>query len=133
MFNNYVNMLEKAAINGVITAAASGVTTGFQWRVPMPFTNKAMPLFVFCAGAGLVSSLVSDGVHYLAKQEIKIDKKGADESSLYLGAIAGAVTYWGIVGVTNYYLQQDIGTTTLLLTGAVAEVSSSIAYNFIKN
>ena len=132
MINNYLNILEKSAINGVITGLASGVTTGLKYKVPMPFTNRVMPLYVFCAGAGIVASIVSDAVHYVVKNEINISKKGADENSLYLGAIAGAVAYWGIVGIANRYLQQDMGSTTLLLTGAVAEVSSSIGYNFIK-
>ena len=132
ILNSYATILEKAAMTGVITGATSGVTTGFRFNVPMPFTNRVMPLWLFCACAGVISSTVNDGIHYLVKQEVHISKKGKDEASLYLGAVAGAVTYWALVGVANKYLQRDIGSATLLLTGAFAEVSSSIGYNMLK-
>ena len=127
---DYMNVLEKAAITGVFTGLASTITTGSYFNVP--FFGMSCPLYVFTAVAGAVSSVANDGIHYLIKKEIPINKKAQDEASLYLGAIIGAGAYYGVVSIFNQYLTRDIGTYTLLLTGAAAEVAGSLTYNMIK-
>ena len=127
---NYVDVLEKSAITGVITGLASAVTTGYKLRVPV--MGRPVPLVVFTALAGAVSSVLIDCVHKLIKKEIPLNKKAQDEASLYLGAIIGACSYWGIITMYNGYLTRDMGTYTLLLTGAGAETAGSLAFNMLR-
>ena len=132
-----VSIIQKAAINTVITGAASMITTGSRWSVPCPSMfglmkqGQTCPLYVFAGLSGAVASLVNDGVHYLIRNEVHIDKKAQDDASLYLGAIAGAVSYWGVIYAVNPYLARDIGTWTLLATGAGAESLSNFLFDMM--
>lgn len=128
----YMNILEKAAISSVITGAASVITTGGNWKVPLVIMNGTCPLFVFTGLAGAATSLINDGIHYLVKNEIHVSKKAEDEASLYLGVVIGAMAYYGVLYAVNPYLVRDIGAYTILGTGAGAEIASSLTYNMIK-
>lgn len=128
----YLNILEKAAISSIITGAASMITTGAKFRVPCVFMKGSCPLFVFTGLAGATTSVLNDGIHYLIKNEVHISKKAQDEASLYLGALAGAGVYYGVMYLVNPLLVRDMGYKTILATGAVAEIGSSMTYNLIK-
>ena len=128
----YLNVLEKAAIASVITGAASVVTTGANWRVPLVFMRGSCPLFVFTGIAGAATSLINDGVHKLIKNEVNVNKKAQDEASIYLGLLTGAVAYYSVLYIANPYLVRDVGSWTVLGTGAAAELASSMTYNLIK-
>ena len=130
-----MNVLEKAAISTVITGAASVLTTGARWKVPCSMfglmRGQTCPLYVFAGLSGAIASLVNDGIHYLVKNEIHISKKAQDDASLYLGAVIGALSYYGTVYVLNPYLARDIGTWTLVATGMAAETASNFAFDLI--
>ena len=134
---NSMSIIQKAAISTVVTGAASMITTGSRWSVPCPSffglikRGQTCPLYVFAGLSGAIASLVNDGVHYLVKNEVHIDKKAQDDASLYLGAIVGAVSYWGVVYALNPYLARDIGTWTLLATGAGAESASNFLFDMM--
>lgn len=132
-----LNIVEKAALSGLITAGASAITTGARWSVPCPSLlgfgrGRTCPLFVFAGLAGILSSVVNDGVHYLVKNEIHINKKAQDDASLYLGAVIGAVSYYGVIYAINPFLVRDIGTWTILATGTGAETLSNFTYDYLK-
>lgn len=133
--NQAMNVLEKAAISTVITGAASVLTTGARWKVPCSMfglmRGQTCPLYVFAGLSGAIASLVNDGIHYLVKNEIHISKKAQDDASLYLGAVIGALSYYGTVYVLNPYLARDIGTWTLVATGMAAETASNFAFDLI--
>ena len=132
----YMTVLEKAAITGGMTGLASMITTGAGWRVPCPqilgFGSGACPLYVYAAVAGCLASAAADGVHYLVRNEIPINQKAQDEGSLYLAAIMGAASYWGVMYLSNPFLARDIGTATLLITGMAAEAGASLIYAMIQ-
>ena len=54
MLKDYMNVLEKSAITGSMTALASVVSTGAKWRVRLPyFAERIVPLWAYCAVAGV--------------------------------------------------------------------------------
>ena len=126
----FMNVLEKAGIQAVITGLASTITTGANLNVPV--MGKVVPLYVFTGLAGGVASIANDLMHYLIKNEIHIAKKAQDEASLYLGAAIGAAAYYGVITFTNPQLTADMGSYIILATGAGAEIASSFTYNMIR-
>ena len=133
---NYLTVLEKAAITGGVTGLASIVTTGSGWKVPCPtvfgYGSGACPLWIYAIIVGAAASGVSDAVHYLVRHEVPINRKAQDEGSLYLGAIIGALSYYGLMYFSNPYLARDMGAITLMATGMGAEMASSFIYAMIE-
>ena len=134
--NQAMSIIEKAAISSVVTGAASIVTTGAKWKVPCSIfglmRGQTCPLYVFAALSGAIASMVNDGIHYLVKNEIHVSQKARDDASLYLGAVVGALSYYGTIYALNPYLARDIGTWTLVATGMGAETASNFIYDLIK-
>ena len=136
--NQAMSVIQKAAMTSVITATASSITTGYRWKAAIPSIfgltrSFQCPLWVFAGLSGAIASLVNDGIHKLIKDEVHISKKAQDDASLYLGAIFGAVSYYGIVFALNPYLARDIGTWTLLGTGAASESLSNFLFDMVLN
>ena len=133
--NTTLPIIQKAALSGAITAAASMVTTGMEWQVPavIPFTNQGqlLPLWCVAAVSGVMGSFLNDGAHWLIRHEIPITKKAQDDASLYLGALIGGATYMGAVYMLNPYLVRDVGATTLVLTGILAETTSNFVADML--
>ena len=132
----YMTVLEKAAITGGVTGLASVITTGASWRVPCPsffgYGSGSCPLWLYAIVVGAAASGASDAVHYLVRNEVPINRKAADEGSLYLGAIIGALTYYGLMYFSNPYLARDMGAITLMATGMGAEMAASFIYAMIE-
>ena len=105
--NQALSILEKAAIGGCITSAASVITTGVKWKVPVPipFTNtpQLLPLWAIAGISGVAASVLNDGAHYLIRNEIPISKKAQDDASLYLGALIGGFTYLGAIYMVTHF------------------------------
>ena len=132
----YLTVLEKAAITGGVTGVASMLTTGTRWSVPCPtffgYGSGTCPLWVYAILVGAAASGVSDAAHYLIRHAIPINQKAQDEGSLYLGAIMGALSYYGLMYISNPFLARDMGALTLLATGMGAEMGASFIYAMIQ-
>ena len=124
--------VEKAGINGIITAAASAAVFGTQASVIAPFTNMTMPLYALIFIGGVASSFVTDGLHVFMKEEIPISKKANDRSSVITAMAVNAVILAGLLQVTSPDIAADFGRMTALGIGAGAEFAAASSYTYLK-
>ena len=128
----FMEAVEKAGINGIITAAASAAVFGTQASVIAPFTNMTMPLYALIFIGGVASSFATDGLHVFMKEEIPISKKANDRSSVITAMAVNAVVLAGLLHITSPGIAEDFGRMTALGIGAGAEFAAASSYTYLK-
>lgn len=128
----FMDALEKAGINGVISGAAAAALFGINAKVIPPFINMTMPLYCYIFLGGAVSSLVTDGAHMFMKDEIPISKKANDRTSVIAGMVINAVTFAGLLQVVNSQIAADFGRIYALGVGAATEFAAASSYTYLK-
>ena len=130
----FMEALEKAGINGVVSGVASAYLFGSNARVMTPIVrNSTMPLWALVCLGGVASSLATDGLHTFLKDEIPISKKSNDRASLFSGLLINAGTFAGILYFTAPDVARDFGLITALGVGAGAEWLSASGYTYLKD
>ena len=92
MYNSYMYTLEKAAIQGAVTGAATCLYYGMNALGRVPYFGDVKLCYI-AAGVGAGTSLINDVIHNFVKEEVHISKKAEDEASMVIGAGAGAAIY----------------------------------------
>ena len=128
----FMEAVEKAGINGIVTAAASAAVFGTQASVIAPFTNMTMPLYALIFIGGVASSFATDGLHVFMKEEIPISKKANDRSSVITAMAVNAVVLAGLLHMTSPGIATDFGKMTALGIGAGAEFAAASSYTYLK-
>ena len=124
--------IEKAGINGIITAAASAAVFGTQASVIAPFTNMTMPLYALLFLGGVGSSFVTDGLHVFMKEEIPISKKANDRASVITAMAVNGIVLAGLLQVASPGVAADFGRLMALGLGAGAEFAAASSYTYLK-
>lgn len=128
----FMETVEKAGINGIVTAAASIGLFGTSATVVPPFMNNTMPLYAYLFLGGVASSLVTDGFHLFMKDEIPVSKKANDRTSVLAGLAINAVVFAGLLEVVDSSIARDFGRMTALAVGAGTEWISASGYTYLK-
>ena len=128
----FMETLEKAGINGLITGAASVGLFGFGATVVPPFMNNTMPLYAYLFLGGVASSLITDGFHLFLKDEIPISKKANDRTSVVAGLAINAIVFAGLLEVVDSSIAQDFGRMAALGVGAGSEWLAASSYTYLK-
>jgi hypothetical protein len=125
--------IEKAGINGIITGVASAMLYGPRAQVGTPFAQtKLMPLYalMFLAGAG--TSLITDGLHMVLKDNVPISQKSNDRQSQITGVVINSIVFYGLIYYYDTSLARDVGALKALAVGAASEWVSSSSYTQLK-
>jgi len=128
----FMEAIEKAGINGIVTAAASAAIFGTRASVIAPFTNMTMPLYALVFLGGVASSFATDGLHVFMKEEIPISKKANDRTSVIAGMAVNAIVLAGLLQITDPDIAQSFGRLTALGIGAGAEFAGASSYTYLK-
>ena len=127
----WLNMIEKGAIQSAITSASvSYYMSGARALVPMFGYVQAWQIGAL---AGFASSLVSDGLHYLVKEELHLADKVNDIGAMGLGLVSSGFVFNGVLYLLYNRLPQDYGILAGMVTGAVTEYATSFLYNLLKS
>ena len=129
----FMELVEKAGINGLVSGASSAVLFGVNSRVIAPYTNMTMPLYALIFCGGVISSLVADGVHVFMKEEIPVSSKANDRSSVVAGMAINAIIFAGLLQLADPSIAQDFGRISALAVGAGAEFVSASSYTYLKD
>ena len=128
----FMETLEKAGINGVISGAAAAAIFGSNAKVVPPLINMTMPLYCYIFLGGAVSSLITDGLHTFLKDEIPISKKANDRTSVVAGLVINGLVFAGLLELVNGQVAADFGRMTALAVGAGSEFAAASAYTYLK-
>ena len=131
MDETFLNLLEKAAIQGLVTGGATGLYYGTNAIANIPYFNDVKLCYV-AFGVGAFTSLANDYVHKFVKDEIHVKHKAEDQASLILGAGVGAALYHLSLSVLNPALARDTGLYMNAAIGGGSEVAGSFLYNLIR-
>jgi hypothetical protein len=125
--------IEKAGLNGLVTAGAGVGLFGTKATVPTPFMPKcAMPLYAMCFLAGSVASLGSDAFHLFMKEEVPISQKANDAVSTLSSLAINAGLFYGILQIYSPAVARDFGAIKALAVGAGSEWVGSASYAKLK-
>ena len=125
-------LVEKAGINGIISAAAAAAFFGTDARVVAPMTSMTMPLYVLIFIGGMASSVVTDGLHLSLKDVIPISKKSNDRASVITGMAVNAIAFAGLLHLTSPAIARDFGRVMALAVGAGTEFAAASSYTYLK-
>lgn len=128
----FMETIEKAGINGVITGACSVALFGTSAKVVPPFTQMTMPLYAYIFLGGVASSLITDGLHMFMKDEIPISKKANDRTSVIAGLAINAIVFAGLLECVDSGVAGDFGRMTALAVGAASEWAAASSYTYLK-
>ena len=128
----FMEAVEKAGINGLITACASGLYYGMDSRIAGMFGQRSMPLYVLAGLIGGAGSVVGDVVHLLMKETIPISKKFNDQASVITSAGVNGALFAACLYMYQPSILRDFGEVNALLLGAGAEVGGSALYTYLK-
>ena len=128
----FMEAIEKAGINGIVTGAVTASYFGLGASVVPPFMNMTMPLYIVTFLGGCVASLATDGLHTFLKEEIPISKKANDRASVIAGLAINAIIFTGLLEVYDSTVATDFGRFTALLLGAGSEFAGASAYTYLK-
>ena len=128
----FMEVVEKAGINGILTGAASVALFGTNARVVAPFTNNTVPLYALLFLGGAASSVVVDSLHLFMKDVVPISKKANDRTSVIAGLALNAIVFAGLLEITDSSVAADFGRMTALAVGAGAEFAGASAYTYLK-
>ena len=128
----FMDVVEKAGINGIITGAASAAVFGLQPVVVPQFMSNTIPLYLYMFLGGVASSLVTDSFHVFMKKEIPLSKKANDRASVVSGLAINAIAFYGLLRGVNQNISNDLGMFTTLAIGAASEFASASSYTYLK-
>lgn len=126
-----MNVVEKAAIQSLITGGATGLYYGMNAIARIPFVGKTKLIYVATAVGGL-TSLANDLVHRFVKDEVHITRKAEDQASLVIGAGVGAAIYHLSLAAINPSLAYDTGMLMNGCIGGGSEIAGAFVYNLIR-
>ena len=128
-----MEMIEKSVIQGAITSAITCYWLGNDVILSLPFTSYEVPCWGVGAVLGVASSLVSDAVHYVVKEEIPLESKVNDMASNALGIVSSGVVFNGVLYALYPALPSQYGVLAGMVSGAIAEYGASFTYNLLKS
>ena len=128
----FMETLEKAGINGLISAAATAAYFGTNAVVVPPFMSNTMPLYAMIFLGGVAASVATDTLHLFMKDEIPISKKSNDRTSVIVGMAVNAVMLAGVLEVVDSGIASSFGRFTALGIGAATEFAAASSYTYLK-
>lgn len=128
----FMEAVEKAGINGLISGAASAALFGTGAKVVAPMTSMTMPLYCLIFLGGVASSLITDGVHIFMKEEIPISKKANDRTSVIAGLAINGIIFAGLLQLADENIAYDFGRLYAVAVGAGAEFAAASSYTYLK-
>ena len=130
-FGRALEPIEKSAIQGAVTAIATGAYFGMRQKATIPIIGITNLTYV-AFGVGAAASIVNDLIHKFVFEEIHISEKAQDQASMVLAAGLGAVVYNYSMCLVNPNLCRDTGILTNSIIGGGSEIAGSFLYNLIK-
>ena len=133
MYNfNYIDCLEKSALQAGFTIIAGKYCMPDVRNVKLPFIGTQVPFWLFTGTMGFVASHINDMIHNLIKPETHLKQKGEDMESLALGAIVGSGTFMlSLYALNSGYLTQ-FGVQKAAIIGAGGDVLASLSFNYLR-
>ena len=128
----FMETVEKAGINGILTSAATVAIFGTKAKVIPPILNMTMPLYAYLFLGGVASSFITDGLHTFMKEEIPVSKKANDRISVITGLLVNGVVFAGLLECVDSSIATDFGRLTAVAIGAGSEFASASAYTYLK-
>ena len=131
MNSQTMNVVEKAAIQAVITGSVTGLYYGMNAMARVPYVGDTKLMYIATAVGGF-TSLINDLIHKFVKEEVHIAKKAEDQASLVIGAGVGAAIYHLSLTAINPSLAGDTGLGMNACIGAGSEIGGSFVYNLVR-
>ena len=128
-----LSIVEKSLIQAVVTSAITSYAIGDYAVISVPWTNYSFSAWQTGAIVGASSSLLSDSLHYIVKKEIPLHDKVNDMASMGLGIVSSGLAFNGALYLMYQDLPEQYGLLKGMVSGAVAEYSSSFIYNLLKS
>ena len=127
----FMEAVEKAGINGLLTGGASCYLFGKGSQIATPFgQNMPFPIFAGLVGAG--GSLIGDGIHIMMKDSIPVSKKANDRASAVTSSIISGMAFGGLLYAYNPQILSDFGMLSAFAVGAGSEFAGSASYAYLK-
>ena len=127
----FMEAVEKAGINGLLTGGASAYLFGVSSRISSPF-SQSMPFPIFAGLVGAGGSLIGDGIHIMMKDSIPISKKANDRASSITSAIVSGMAFGGLLYAYDPAVLNDFGMLSAFAVGAGSEFAGSSSYTYLK-
>ena len=127
----YLNYVEKALLNGVSTAGVGVYLFGINANIGL--LRMSVPLYVVTFTSGVLGSIAGDVVHENISHNLPIDRKIEDKVSLGISCLVNGIVFYSLLHACGSFVSGDYGFRRALLTGAGAELVSSLTYNILKN
>lgn len=128
----FMEAIEKAGINGLITAAATVGYFGSSATVQGLVRGTKLPLYLLTGVAGAAGSVAGDAVHLGLNEAIPISSKANDRMSVITGAAINGAALGMLLYVYQPQILNDFGLITAVGFGAGAEVAGSALYTYLK-
>ena len=128
----FMEAVEKAGINGVLTGGASAFLFGTGAQISSPIGGQTIPFPVFSALVGATGSLVGDAIHLMMKEAIPVSKKANDRASVITGLAINGMLFGGLLYAYDPSILNDFGMLQAFGVGAGAEVLGSAGYTYLK-
>lgn len=131
----YTDNIVKAVIQGILTSTVSCYWVlnkgSRKLYVTLPLIKRPIPISVFMAVLGAISSVGSDLIHTYVKKEMPISAKTQEQSSMILGALLGGGVFTLGLYLTNGDAIKEYGLFNSLLVGGASDIASSFGTNMI--
>ena len=127
----FMEAVEKAGINGLLTGGASAYLFGRASQIASPF-GQNMPFPIFAGLVGATGSLIGDGIHIMMKDSIPVSKKANDRASLVTSAIISGLTFGGLLYAYNPAVLNDYGMLQAFVVAAGSEFAGASSYTYLK-
>ena len=129
----FMEIVEKAGVNGIVAATASALYFGMTPQVAGILDGtKTIPLYVLAGLVGATGSVVGDGLHYGLKETVPISQKANDRLSVITGVGVNAVAFAGLLYLYQPEILADYGMYTAMVMGGASEFAGSAAYTYLK-
>ena len=128
----FMEAVEKAGINGLMSGGATAVLFGMGAQIASPIGNQVIPFPIFAGIVGAGGSVLGDTLHLIMKDAIPVSKKFNDQASLLSGLAVNGVLFAGILYAYQPQVLEDFGMLQALAVGAGAEFAGSASYTYLK-
>lgn len=130
----FINLdcLEKSLFQGAAAGGVSVLLHGTTVQIDLPYINQRLPLWVITSGLGVLGSFANDLIHFVVKPEVHLKQKAADQTSMILAGVVGAVSYTGGLYLLEPRLIESFGYINSLLLGAGSELAGSYAFHLFR-
>lgn len=127
----WLNMIEKGVIQSAVT---SGAVCYWMGCGTSALTNYGfLKSWQVGALAGAISSVTSDALHYLVKEETHLADKVNDMASMGLSVVSSGLVFNSALYILQPNMPNGYGLLAGMVTGAVSEYASSFVYNLLKS